>query len=313
MVEHARLTIDADVLPEFTACYLRTAGEQCAFIEAHTAHALSRLLHALERAGRKPADVRWIIVTHAHLDHAAGASALVRACPNATLVAHPRAARHLTSPEKLVRSATAVYGAERFRELYGTIEPIPEERVRTLEDGESVLLGGAPLRALHTEGHANHHFVVHDPALGTVYTGDAFGVVYPALQKHGRFALPSTSPTGFDADLARRSIARVLALGERVICPTHYGPYEDASVIAAQLVRFLDRAGAWVQQAAEGDEDVTEMTRRLARAWEQAIAQEAPAFGEAERRLLATDVDLNAQGLAYAADRLRATRRGPRP
>jgi glyoxylase-like metal-dependent hydrolase (beta-lactamase superfamily II) len=313
MTEHARFTIDADVLPEFTACYLRTAGEECAFIEAHTAHALPRLLHALREHGREPRDVRWIIVTHAHLDHAAGASALMAACPDAILVAHPRAARHLTSPDKLVQSATAVYGAARFRELYGTIEPIPRERVRALEDGESVTLGGAPLRVWHTAGHANHHFVVHDPALETVYTGDAFGVVYPALQGHGRFALPSTSPTNFDADLARQSIERILALGERNVCPTHYGPYEDSRSIAAQLVRFLDRAGTWVEEASRGDESVPEMTARLARAWEQAIAEEAPAFGEAERRWLALDVELNAQGLAFVANQRRTTRRGPRP
>jgi glyoxylase-like metal-dependent hydrolase (beta-lactamase superfamily II) len=313
MVEHARFTIDADILPEFTACYLRTAGDECAFIEAHTAHALPRLLRALADAGRTPDDVRWIIVTHAHLDHAAGASALVAACPNATLVAHPRAARHLTHPEKLVRSATAVYGADRFRELYGTVDPIPEDRVRALEDGESVALGDATLRVLHTAGHANHHFVVHDPTLDTVYTGDTFGLVYPALQGHGRFAVPSTSPTNFDADLARKSIERVLALGTRIVCPTHYGPYEDAAAIAAQVTRFLDRAGAWVEQASRGDETVPEMTRRLAVAWEQAIAEEAPAFGETERRWLALDVNLNAQGLAFTADQQRTTRRGPRP
>ena len=313
MTEHARFTVDADVLPEFTACYLRTAGDECAFIETHTAHALPRLLRALQEHGRRPEDVRWILVTHAHLDHAAGASALVAACPNATLVAHPRAARHLTNPEKLVKSATAVYGEARFRELYGTIEPIPKERVLALEDGESVSLGDAPLRALHTAGHANHHFVIHDPALHTVYTGDAFGVVYPALQGHGRFALPSTSPTNFDAALARESIARILALGERFVCPTHYGPYDDASVIAVQLVRFLDWAAAWVEQASRGDETVAEMTPRLARAWEQAIAEEAPSFGDVERRWLALDVELNAQGLAFVADQQRATRQGLRP
>src|SRR5271165_3947498 len=85
---HARFTIDADVSPRFTACYLRVAGDECAFIEAHTSHALPKLLAALAAHGRKPEDVRWIVLTHAHLDHAAGASALVAACPNAILLAH---------------------------------------------------------------------------------------------------------------------------------------------------------------------------------------------------------------------------------
>ncbi len=302
MPSQARFTIDADVTPEFTACYLRTAGDECAFIEAHTSHALPKLLAALEANGLHPSQVRWIVVTHAHLDHAAGASALVEACPNATLLAHPRAARHLIHPEKLIESATAVYGAERFRALYGTVAPIPEGRVRSLADGESFALGDATLTVFHTAGHANHHFVVDDPSLETVYTGDTFGLVYPALQRYGRFAVPSTSPTNFDAVLAKQSIEKVLSLGRRVFALTHFGAYEDGSAIAAQLVRFLDLAGGWVDEAARGPEPVAALTARFARAWEAAIAAEAPAFGEEEKKLLALDVDLNAQGLAFVAD-----------
>jgi glyoxylase-like metal-dependent hydrolase (beta-lactamase superfamily II) len=308
MPGHARITVDSDVTPRFTACYLRLAGDECAFIEAHTAHALPKLLAALADAGRRPEQVRWIVVTHAHLDHAAGAGALVAACPNATLLAHPRAARHLVDPRKLVQSATAVYGPERFRALYGTITPVPEGRVRALDDGASFDLEDARLTVLHTAGHANHHFVVDDPALDTVYTGDTFGLVYPDLQRHGRFALPSTSPTNFDAQLARQSIDRVLALGRRTVCPTHFGPWDDPQAIAAHVVRFLDLAAEWVEQASRGDETVEAMTARLAKAWEQAIAREAPAFGGAERKLLELDVELNAQGLAFVADARRAKR-----
>jgi glyoxylase-like metal-dependent hydrolase (beta-lactamase superfamily II) len=301
---HARVCIDADVTPRFTACYLRTAGDECAFIEAHTSHALPRLLGALAAEGMRPEQVRWVVLTHAHLDHAAGASALMAACPNAVLLAHPRAARHMVHPEKLVASATAVYGAERFRALYGAIEPIPEARVRALADGEGFPLGGDTLTALHTAGHANHHFVVDDPALDTVYTGDTFGLVYPALQARGRFALPSTSPTNFDGALARQSIERVLALKRRSVALTHFDAYEDAATIAAQLVRFIARAEAWVEEGARGRETTAEMTARFARGWTDAIREEAAGlgFGDAEMKLLALDIDLNAQGLAFVAD-----------
>jgi glyoxylase-like metal-dependent hydrolase (beta-lactamase superfamily II) len=310
MVTHERITIDADVTPAFTACYLRTAGDECAFIEAHTSHALPRLLDALRAAGKRAEQVRWIVVTHAHLDHAAGAGALVRACPNATLLAHPRAAKHLIAPEKLVQSATAVYGAVRFRALYGTIEPIPAERVRALDDGASFPLADAELTVFHTAGHANHHFVVDDPATDTVFTGDTFGLVYPALQTRGRFAIPSTSPTNFDAALARQSIEKVLALGRRWVCPTHFGPYDDARDLAPQLVRFIDRAGAWVEASLRSAEPPEVMTARFAKLWEAAIAEEAPWFGDEERKLLTLDVDLNAQGLVAAVE---AQRRRPRP
>jgi glyoxylase-like metal-dependent hydrolase (beta-lactamase superfamily II) len=306
MTRHRRLTIDADVTPRFTACYLRIAGDECAFLEAHTSHALPRLLSALAAQGLRPEDVRWVVVTHAHLDHAAGASALLQACPNATLLAHPRAAKNLVEPAKLIEGAIAVYGEGRFRELYGAIEPIAKERVRALEDGESFELGGAKLSAWHTYGHAYHHFIVDDPALETVYTGDTFGLVYPALQARGRFAIPSTSPTGFNGDEAVKSLAKVLSLGERTVCPTHYDAYEDSAAIAAQVRRFVERAAAWVDEAASGDESVEAMQTRFTSRWWSAIADEAPHFGREEKALLALDVELNAQGLAFAANARRA-------
>ena len=88
-------------------------------------------------------------------------------------------------------------------------------------------IGDATLRVCHTRGHANHHFVVHDPARDTVYTGDTFGLVYPRLQRAGRFAYPSTSPTDFDAEAALASVDRVLALGTRSACLTHFGEVAD--------------------------------------------------------------------------------------
>ena len=308
MTRHARVTIDADVTPRFTACYLRLAGDECAFIEAHTAHALPRLMAALADAGKRPEDVRYVVVTHAHLDHAAGASALLAACPKATLLAHPRAAKNLIDPAKLIEGATAVYGADRFRTLYGSIAPIPKERVRTLADGEKFALGDAELTAWYTAGHAYHHFIVDDPAMSSVFTGDTFGLVYPALQRHGRFALPSTSPTGFNADEARASIAKVLSLGERSVVLTHYDAYEDGAHIAAQLGRFIDRAAAWVDvEVGGGDEaPAASLELRLQAEWWTAIAEEAPWLTADDQKLLALDVELNAQGLAYVIRQQRA-------
>ena len=296
-----------------TACYLRLAGAECAFIEANTTHALPRLLHALAAAGRRPEDVRYVVITHAHLDHAGGAAALMERCPRATLLAHPRTAKHLVDPDKLVGGALAVYGTERFRTLYGTVNPIPQERVRSLEDGESFELGSAKLTAWHTYGHAFHHFIVDDPALETVFTGDAFGVIYPALQAHGRFALPSTSPTGFDAPLARKSFDKILSLGERLVRPTHYDAWSDADAIHPMLRRFIDRAEAWVDAAARGVEPIEAMEPRLGALWWAAIDEEQPRFSKDERSLLALDVELNAKGLAHVAAARREETRHPQP
>ncbi len=310
-MKHARLTIDADKLPRFTACYLRIAGDECAFIEAHTVHALPRLLAALEANGKRAEDVRYVVVTHAHLDHAAGAGALVAACPNAKLVANARTVKHLTAPEKLVAGARAVYG-EAFDDLYGELLPVPKERAIVVEDGGSIELGDAKLGFFDTFGHAFHHSIVDDPALDTVFTGDTFGLVYPALQGHGLFALASTSPTGFHAAEARKSIEKVLALGRRVVCPTHFDAWTSVAEIGAQVRRFVDRAGEWVDAASKTSDPIDVLEARFAAAWWKAIEDEAPRFGDAEKKLLELDVRLNAQGLAHAADALRSTL-GARP
>jgi glyoxylase-like metal-dependent hydrolase (beta-lactamase superfamily II) len=307
--ERRKITIDCDITAGFTASYLRIEGSECAFIETHTALALPRLLKALSDAGRKPEDVRWVVVTHAHLDHAAGAGALLAVCPNATLLAHPRAARHLVQPEKLIKSATAVYGEKRFAELYGAITPIPADRARALEDGATFELGAATLRVVHTAGHANHHFAVDDPAADTVFTGDTFGLVYPALQGRGRFVFPSTSPTNFDAAEARKSIDRVLGLGRSTVSLTHFDTYADKDEIATQLRRWIDRSEAWLNEAAAGDATVDAMTKHIETEIRAAIEQEVTArdlgFDDTAWRTLALDIELNAQGIAFVADQKR--------
>ena len=309
MCAHARYTIDCDRIPEFTAAYLRVAGDECAFIEAHTSHAVPRLLASLAEHGKRPEDVRWVVVTHAHLDHAAGASALLAACPRATLLAHPRAAKNLIQPERLVAGAKAVYGEERFAALYGRVDPVPAERVSALADGETFPLGDAALRVLHTAGHAWHHFVVDDPATETVYTGDSFGLVYPALQRRTRFALATTSPTGFHAAEARKSIDRILSLGEPTACPTHFGEVRGLEEIAAQLRHWVDLSEQWVEEAASSGAPLAAIEASIAAKLRESIFADAGSRGLVltadDWRLLALDIELNSQGLAYVADERR--------
>lgn len=300
------ITIDCEyVMPQLAASYLREEGGEVAFIEANTAHAVPRLLAALEQQGLAPEAVKYVIVTHVHLDHAGGASALMAACPQATLLAHPRAARHLIDPARLVASAQKVYGEEAFQSLYGTIEAIDPARVRALEDGEQVTLGGASLRFLHTRGHANHHFVVHDEAKEVVFTGDAFGLVYPALQRAGRFAYPSTSPTDFDGPAAIASVQKVVNLKPRAVALTHFGLFEDVAPIAAQLEGWLELSTRMAEQGAQSGDEVGTLEQRfkwqLDQEFELAAARAGLVLTEADRRLIRFDSELNGQGLAFAA------------
>lgn len=303
------VTIDCDYLgPGIAAAYLRIQGDEVAFVETNTNHAVPKLLAALDRENLSPKQVRYIIVTHVHLDHAGGTSLLAKACPQATVLAHPRAARHLIDPSKLVASARLVYGADRFDALYGTIEPIDAARVRQLDDGAEVPFGETHFRFIHTRGHANHHFIVHDPARRSVFTGDTFGLSYPRLQRAKPFVFPSTSPTDFDAAAAHTSIDIVKNLGVERAALTHFGEIENIEVVAAQLHEWIDVSTGLMEQANTGDPESAEDTIRagLVVAMDRAAERAGLVFDAQDRSLLELDVGLNAQGLAYAAAKARA-------
>ena len=291
--------------PRFAAAWLRARRGEVAFVEACTARSTPGFLSALSSHGFDVAQVRWVIVTHAHLDHAGGAAALMRACPNATLLAHPRAARHLIDPSRLVAGVRAVYGDARFEALYGDVEPIDASRVRSLDDGAEVALGDVTLRAVHARGHANHHMIVVDPSASAVFTGDAFGLVYPALQRGGRLALASTSPTDFDHAAARDVVDRIAGLGVERACLTHYGDVTDLDVVAAQLRRWLDGSEALRREVVGRDRDAAlSHVRGGLDAMLRDVARDAGVTLDGEGlALLELDLALNAQGIVHAAGR----------
>lgn len=305
-MNHALTTLDCDYLgPAFACAYLRVAGGEAAIVETNTALAAPKILAALDASGLAREAVRYVIVTHVHLDHAGGAHALMSALPRATLLAHPRAARHVIDPARIVAGATAVYGPERFAALYGTVKGVDAARVRAMDDDSEVPFGDGALRFHHTRGHANHHMVVHDPARDTVYTGDAFGLAYPVLQRARPFIFPSTSPTDFDGPAAHESVDRIVALGTGSVCLTHFGEHHDPAALAPSLHRWLTRSEALVAQAKSLAPEDREGF--IAGELRGVFAAEAEAAGlsltDEDWGVLSLDLELNAQGLAIAAGR----------
>lgn len=302
---------------EFAAAYLIVEGDRAAFVDNNTNSAVPRLLAALEIHELAPEQVEYLIVTHVHLDHAGGTSRLARACPNATVVAHPRAAPHVIDPTKLVASASAVYGQDEFERIYGTIEPVAEDRVQVMDDEETLRFGKRELRFLHTRGHANHHFCIADSASGAIFAGDAFGLVYPALQGEGTFAFPSTSPTDFEPELARESIRRLVEERPSGIYVTHFGAVTDIETAAGQLIRHLNFAER-VRDEAEAsdlaDEELEAWCRRRVYDYFAGLFDGRGNLGrDAETwSLLKMDLDLNAQGIAFAANKRRRKAREAR-
>jgi len=300
----ALTTVDCEYLsPGVAAAYLRAEWDEVAIIETCTAHSVPRLLAQLDAQGFAREQVRYVVVTHVHLDHAGGASALMQACPNAMLLCHPRAERHLLDPSRLVESARAVYGEQRFTELYGTIDPIPAARVRALGDRSTVPFGVGELAFLHVRGHANHHLVVHDAMADAVFTGDAFGLVYPRLQRGAVFAFPSTSPTDFDAAEAHAAVSRIVGLGASCAYPTHFGEVRELDEVASQLHRWLVVSESLVMEARHRPPEERQAFIRagLDREMAAAASRAGLTLSAEDLAFLELDLGLNAQGLAHAA------------
>ena len=307
------LTIDCHYIkPNVAAAYLVVEGDRALFVENNTTHAVPHLLSALEATGLAPEQVEYAIITHVHLDHAGGSSALMEACPGATLLAHPRAARHVIDPSRLIASSIGVYGEENFRKLYGEIKPVSADRVRTMADGERLEFGSRTLEFFDTRGHANHHFCIFDSSTNGVFTGDSFGIAYPALQTKGPFIFASTTPTDFEPDEARASIDRIVATGAERIYPTHFDVFEHVQAGADQLKVDIDESerirDRIVSDYAPEEAQADEFAREALRSHFAGRLERAELDGSLLKEL-ELDIEINAQGLVFAARRLQKKRK----
>ena len=308
------LTIDCRyIFPRFAASYLLREGDRALFVDNNTACAVPLLLERLRQEGLSPEQVDYAIVTHAHLDHAAGSRALLDACPNAMLLAHPRAAGHIIDPSRLAASARKVYGDRAFEELYGTVGAVAAARVRAMQEGEVLRWGGRELSFLHTRGHANHHFCVHDPASQGVFTGDAFGLAYPDLQKGGLFIFPSTSPTGYEPEEARASVERIVRTGAQRAFLTHFGELKNLRAAADQLLKHLDFSARLLEHAVHSglsDADLAGFCEQSLREHYRVVLERLGLAEAGAWELLKLDLELNAAGIAHAARKRRSPASG---
>jgi glyoxylase-like metal-dependent hydrolase (beta-lactamase superfamily II) len=277
-----------------TSSYLVRAREP-AIVETGPTTSLSAVLAGLEELGVGREDLAHIVVTHIHLDHAGGAGALAPHFPRATVWVHERGAPHLADPTKLVQSASRVYGEVRLREMFGSVDPVPGDRLRPLADGDKVNLGDRTLEALYTPGHAGHHVCLADSVTGGVFVGDAVGVFLPDV----RILRPATPPPEFDLELAIASIERVQALRPPLILFSHFGPAAEVEHLTALAIRRLRKWTDLVAAAMKETDEVALVVSRL----REGTASETRAVdgtrGEAveDRYELLSSYEMNALGL----------------
>lgn len=212
-------------LPSRTGTYV-IQEDALTLLETGPSMSVPYILDGLKELNLDPKDVQYIIVTHIHLDHSGGAGLLLKDCPNAKVVVHPKGARHLVDPSRLIMGAKAVYGDD-FERLFDPILPIPEERLLIKEDGETLKLSEqCSLTFYHTQGHADHHFSIYDPISNGMFTGDTIGIRYDHL-KEFEFYLPSTSPNQFKPNEMLQSLEKII--NELKVDHVYFGHFGKSS------------------------------------------------------------------------------------
>jgi glyoxylase-like metal-dependent hydrolase (beta-lactamase superfamily II) len=229
--------------PHIIGTYL-LLGDEPALVDPGPSVTLPTLEAGLAEHGLRFDDIRAILLTHIHLDHAGATGVLVDRYPHLRVYVHQRGAPHLIAPERLLSSATRLYG-DLMDVLWGPILPIPEQAITTLAGGETIRLGNRSLRVFDTPGHASHHVSYLDEESGAVFVGDVAGVHLPGTRQ----ARPATPPPDIDLEAWASSLDTILSLAPTALLLTHFGPVSDPS---AHIADFRARLAAWAETVRTG-------------------------------------------------------------
>lgn len=232
-------------VPKVIAAYLLETDDGLALIETGPSSTLDALDAGIETLGRAVSDIRHLLVTHIHLDHAGAAGSLLQRTREGRLYVHEVGAPHTVNPKNLVRSATRIYGDQMDR-LWGAVVPVQADRVVAVADGDTIMLGNRTLSVIYTPGHASHHVAFHDPGHDIAFAGDVAGIRIPPSPD----VLPPTPPPDIDIPLWHASAARLREIAPSRMLLTHFGVVNDVQSHLDLLDKRLDE---WVSLIATLD------------------------------------------------------------
>ncbi len=234
-------------------------GDEIAIVETGTSGSVPHVLDGLRRLGIRPADVRHILLTHIHMDHAGGTGTLLPAMPDARVYIHSRTAKYLVNPSDLIVSAERALGP--LFPLHGTVAPVPAERIVPADDLWLELGRGVAIRALYTPGHSSDHLAYYEVNSRCLFTGDAVGISVAAADYDG----PVTPPPASNIEAQRQTFAELQGLDIETLLFSHYGagtarPRDHIALLQQRYEHFLTLVRAqWEAGAIDHDAIVRAM------------------------------------------------------
>ncbi|MDX2247386.1 MAG: MBL fold metallo-hydrolase [Bacteroidia bacterium] len=238
---------------ETIAAFIVETSEGPVLIEAGPYSVYKNLVRALKDRGYVPEDIKHVLLSHIHFDHAGAAWALAET--GAKIYVHPFGYKHLLNPERLYNSAKRIYG-DMMETLWGGMFPIPESKLVAVENNASITIGDKTFQALHTPGHASHHIAWKVGK--NIFTGDVGGC------KIGNGpVVPPCPPPDIDIGLWFDSLDIIQAQGPERLYLTHYGIVENISIHFHELRHMLNEWGDWVRVSMERGETAEEMTPKF--------------------------------------------------
>jgi glyoxylase-like metal-dependent hydrolase (beta-lactamase superfamily II) len=251
--------------PLAISAYMLEHSSGVVLVESGPGSTVESLRSGLKDYGYKLEDITHVLLTHIHLDHSGAAGTL--AGYGAKVCVHPNGAGHMLNPDKLINSASRIYG-DRMESLWGAFLPVPKDKLIILEDEEELVVGDLRFRAIDTPGHAEHHYCYQFEDV--CFSGDVGAVRIPGYP-YLRVPMP---PPEFNLEKWRETIIKLQKMNFKRIAPTHFGIFDDLDWHFNAINNCLDDVEVWLKKVMPADPPV-EMLKESFLVWmdEQAVSQ----------------------------------------
>lgn len=297
---------DANIVPidlnfqgktQAIASYLIWDGDAVVLIESGPGSTLSALEAGLADQALSTRDVTHVLLTHIHLDHAGAAGWLSQ--QGAEIYVHPIGAPHLLNPEKLIASATRIYG-DRMNQLWGEFLPVAQNQLKVPKEAEEIVIGRLRFLPVDTPGHADHHYsyIFED----VCFSGDVGGVRIPGFQ-YLRAPMP---PPELHFGKWRESLARLRAMKFKRIAPTHFGIYDDVNWHLNSLDDTLASMERWLEQVMAREPSIEELRAEFTAYMEEESREKNLSMEVVRAYSLSNPVGMSADGLMRYWRKVRA-------